>query len=211
MAMLYGVDVAAAKRWGRAPDLVLSGPNEGQNIGSIVLTSGTVSNVQVAGSRGIPAVALSAGFATIDDKGLASPQSAKVAQLTSQLVEALESGARGGALLPEGTALNVNFPDSLEGARWKLTRVGSYNSLKVRFVDDLGAASPIGPARPSLPHFPGVTVETNTVSPRADQSDDESVVYRHDIAVSAMQVGYDMPRPAPRAWLSRRLGSLIGK
>jgi 5'-nucleotidase len=134
-----------------------------------------------------------------------------VARLTGQLLEALETGARGGPLLPEGAALNVNFPDNLEGARWKLTRGGSYNSLKVRFVDDLGAASPIGPARPSLPHLPGVTVETNTASPRADQKDDEAIVYRRDIAVSAMQIGYDMPRSAPRDWLSRRLGSLTRK
>lgn len=61
MALLYGLDVAAQKRWGRAPDLVLSGPNEGQNAGAIILSSGTVSNAQYAAVRGIPAIGLSAG------------------------------------------------------------------------------------------------------------------------------------------------------
>ena len=211
MAMLYGVDVAAMARWGRAPDLVLSGPNEGQNVGSIVLTSGTVSNVQVAGSRGLPAIALSAGFATVDDRGLASPGSAKVAHLTIQLLSALQVSAKSGPLLPNGSSLNVNFPDRLEGARWKLTRVGSYNALKVRFVSDLGAASPIGPTRPPLPHLPGVTVETEKASPGTNQQDDESVVYQKDIAVSAMQVGYDNHQRAPREWLSRRLRVLTSR
>ena len=64
MAAMYGVDVVAAARWGKAPDLVLSGPNEGQNLGKIVNSSGTVGNVQFAGGRGIPSIALSAGSDT---------------------------------------------------------------------------------------------------------------------------------------------------
>jgi 5'-nucleotidase len=61
MALLYGIDVVGATRWGAEPDLVLSGPNEGQNVGAIILSSGTVSNAQYAAVRGIPAIALSAG------------------------------------------------------------------------------------------------------------------------------------------------------
>src|SRR5690606_21159030 len=67
MSLLYGLDVAAQKRWGKAPDLVLSGPNIGQNVGAIVVTSGTVSNVQHAAARGIPAIALSADRGTADN------------------------------------------------------------------------------------------------------------------------------------------------
>ena len=61
LATLYGLDVLAQARWRRAPDLVLSGPNEGQNVGLIVISSGTVGNVQFAAGRGIPSIALSAG------------------------------------------------------------------------------------------------------------------------------------------------------
>jgi 5'-nucleotidase len=205
MAMLYGLDVVAVSRWGRPPDLVLSGPNEGQNVGSIVLTSGTVSNAQVAGSRGIPAIALSAGFGTIDDRNLASPESAKVALLTAKLIEELDAVAKSGEPIPQGVALNVNFPDRLEGAKWRLTRIGSYNSLKVRFVTDLAAASPIGPARQPLPHAPGVTVSLDTSPPRADEQQDESVVNRRDITVTPMQIGFDQDVSSSREWLEQRL------
>ena len=60
MATMYGLDVVAAQRWGKAPDLLLSGPNIGRNAGPIVVSSGTVSNAQYAMMRGIPAIALSA-------------------------------------------------------------------------------------------------------------------------------------------------------
>ncbi|MGY8790760.1 MAG: 5'/3'-nucleotidase SurE, partial [Pseudomonadales bacterium] len=43
MATAYGLDILAPARWGSAPDLVISGPNQGQNVGSIVVSSGTVS------------------------------------------------------------------------------------------------------------------------------------------------------------------------
>jgi broad specificity polyphosphatase/5'/3'-nucleotidase SurE len=52
MATLYGLDVLAAARWGKAPDLVLSGPNEGQNTGTLVNGSGTVSNDRQRRPRG---------------------------------------------------------------------------------------------------------------------------------------------------------------
>ena len=102
MATMYGLDVVAAQRWGKAPDLVLSGPNEGQNLGKIVNSSGTVGNVQFAGSRGIPAIALSAGSDTTDDTKLANPYSQVVAQLTLNLVKALQAKAGTGPLLPTG-------------------------------------------------------------------------------------------------------------
>jgi len=44
MSTMYGLDVLAPARWGKAPDLVLSGPNEGQNTGRVVNSSGTVGN-----------------------------------------------------------------------------------------------------------------------------------------------------------------------
>jgi 5'-nucleotidase len=208
MALLYGLDVVAQARWGKAPDLVLSGPNEGQNVGFIVISSGTVSNAQYGAIRGIPSVALSAGANTVDHANLANPNSAKAAQLSVALVKALEARAKGKALLPPGTALNVNFPDRLEGARWRFARIGTYNGYKVGFMADMGA-TPAGKAL-GLPALPGIAVGPNEAAPAPAEQQDESVVYKQDIAVSVMQIGYEAS-PARQSWLRQHLKGLFGK
>jgi len=214
MAMSYGADVLARKRWGRPPDLVLSGPNEGQNVGAIILSSGTVSAAQAAAVRGLPAIALSAGGNTVDDDRLAHPDSARVAALSAQLVSRLDRLAGKAAMLPRGMALNVNFPDSLEGAQWRASRIGTYNSYAMRFVEDMAKdASPTVAAMAkqhgfSLPHLPGLVVEMNGDAPSETEKDDESVIYKTAIAVSPMQAGYE---PAAldgwARWLVRALES----
>lgn len=204
MATLYGIDVAAMERWGKAPDLVISGPNEGQNVGHIVLTSGTVSNVQYAAARGIPAIAFSAGHDTTDNGNLANPKSAGVAKLAAQLVGALDARAKGGAVLPPGMALNVNFPDELQGARWKPTRIGTYSAITVKFTADVGSTA-VGKAYGlGDVHGPGLIADMNTAAPRKGEENDESVVYRKDIAVSPMQAGYDA-QPVALDWLKEEL------
>lgn len=216
MAMLYGIDVAAAKRWGKGPDLVLSGPNEGQNVGYIVITSGTVSNAQYAAIRGLPAVALSAGSDTADNPGLANPKSETVAKLSADFVRALFARAGKGPVLPAGIALNVNFPDRLEGARWKASRIGTYNAFTMGFTEDVAKSlSPEAAASArahgiAVPNLPGLTMQRNPAEPTAAQRDDESVVYRKDIAVSAMQIAYD-PSPAKQAWLRRHLRGFLAR
>lgn len=214
MAMLHGVDIAAMKRWGKAPDLLLSGPNEGQNVGYIVLTSGTVSNAQWAASRGIPAIALSAGMNTVDNRNLANPGSAQVAKLALDLVRTLLTRAGNGPVLPAGVALNVNFPDQLEGARWRPSRIGTYNSFSVAFTDSMArSASPgtVANARAhgmELPDLPGLTIMPSTAGPTSAQQHDEAVVCQKDIAVSVMQTAYDAP-PAAHTWLRRHLRGFL--
>lgn len=216
MATLYGIDVAAMKRWGKAPDLVLSGPNEGQNVGYIVITSGTVSNAQYAAIRGIPAVALSAGSDTADNPGLANPKSQAVAALSAEFVRTLFARAGDGRVLPPGIALNVNFPDRLDGARWKAARIGTFNTFSVSFTEDVAKSlSPEAAAAArargiTVPNLPGLAMQPNSAEPTAAQRDDESVVYRKDIAVSAMQIGYD-PSPATSAWLRRHLKGWLAR
>ncbi|GFM28813.1 5'/3'-nucleotidase SurE [Novosphingobium sp. PY1] len=190
MALLYGIDVLAQKRWGHAPDLVLSGPNEGQNIGSIIVSSGTVNVVQYASARGIPAIALSAGEETADNKTLANPQSAEIASLSVKLLDALEKQASNKPLLPTGTSLNVNFPHQLENARWKLTRVGTYDAYGVHFVEDMSQspmAKALGAGDVALP---GIVIDMNQAKPTPAQKDDESVAVRDSITISVMQLGY---------------------
>jgi 5'-nucleotidase len=205
-ALLHGVEVVAMARWGKAPDLVLSGPNEGQNVGAIILSSGTVSAAQYAAVMGIPAIALSAG-ANTEAASLDNPLSDEVARRSLELVSTLDAKAKGGALLPAGLALNVNFPDKLDGARWELSEIGSYNAYKVGFTADMAAsASPMMQMMAKsrgmeIPSLPGVSFDFNSAAPAPEQQDDESVVYRRAIAVSPMQAGYAYP--AGRAPLTR--------
>lgn len=195
MATMYGLDVLAPARWGKAPDLVLSGPNEGQNVGRVVINSGTIGNAQFAAGRGIPAIALSAGTDTVDNSGLAAPGSKTVAQLTVKLIAALQAKAGSSALLPAGTALNVNFPNAVSASTpWSFSRIGSYDTYALKF----SSAAPWGLSG-SLP--PAAT---------ADQAEDEAVVYKSKIAVSAMQVGYEH-RPAGQQWLRLRLRDLFAQ
>lgn len=200
MALLYGLDILSQQRWDKAPDLVLSGPNEGQNVGAVIISSGTVSNAQYAAIRGIPAIALSAGMNTAANDTLDNPRSVEVARRSAELVAALDHRAKAEALLPPGIALNVNFPDHLEGAQWQLSRVGTYNAYNVRFAEDLAkSASPLLNAMAreqgvTLPHLPGIDFGHNDAISQADQQDDEAVVYKTNIAISPMQAGYEYSR-----------------
>ncbi|WP_341677557.1 5'/3'-nucleotidase SurE [Niveibacterium sp. SC-1] len=208
MATMYGLDVVAAARWGKAPDLVLSGPNEGQNVGGIVNGSGTVSNAQFSASRGLPSIALSADASTADNTGLANPASPTVAKLSVDLIDALVAKAGKGPLLPAGLALNVNFPKDLSNPVWAFTRFGSYNLYDLKFVADLSqdpTAKAVGLG--SYP-FPGVTISNTTAAPAADQTDNEAYVSQTKISVTAMQLGFEH-RPQGQAWLRLRLRDLI--
>ena len=196
MATLYGLDVLAQGRWGKAPDLVLSGPNEGQNLGSIINASGTVGNVQLAGSRGLPAIALSADADTADNSALAYPNSAIVASLTIKLLDSLKARAGDGPLLPPGVALNVNFPKALStDTPFAFSRIGTFNAYSLGFKN-------------SVPYGLGGLGASG--EPTEDQAEDESVVYRSKVAVSAMQIGFEH-RVAGQEWLRLRLRDLFVK
>jgi 5'/3'-nucleotidase SurE len=196
MATLYGLDVMAQGRWGKAPDVVLSGPNEGQNLGKIINSSGTVGNAQTAAGRGIPAIALSAGADTTDNTGLANPYSVAVAQLSVNLLKALQAKAGTGPLLPEGLALNVNFPDKPNTAmKFGFSRLGSYDAYILKFKN-------------TAPYGLGFSLATATPTPA--QAEDESVLYKTKVAVTAMQVGFEH-RPAGQQWLRLRLADLFAQ
>ena len=196
MAAMYGVDVVAAARWGKAPDLVLSGPNEGQNLGKIVNSSGTVGNVQFAGGRGIPSIALSAGSDTTDNTNLANPYSQVVAQLTLSLVKALQAKAGTGPLLPTGVTLNVNFPNAPTTAmKFAFSRFGSYEAYNLKFNN-------------AVPYGLGAGAGSGTAT--AEQAEDESIVYKTKVSVTAMQVGFEH-RPAAQQWLRLRLSDLFAQ
>jgi 5'/3'-nucleotidase SurE len=196
MATMYGLDVLAPARWGRSPDVVLSGPNEGQNVGLIVNSSGTVGNVQFAAGRGLPSIALSAGSDTVDNATLADPDSAIVAELTIKLLDELQAGATPGQpLLPGGVALNVNFPNAAKSdAEFAFSRIGTFQLYDLTFRN----APPYGLAF--------ALNDPSTAS--VQQRHDEAVVNASKVSVTAMQVSFDHSAPAQR-WLRHHLRRLF--
>lgn len=86
------------------PDLVVSGINPGNNLGTAVNHSGTVNAALTAIELGVPAVAMNVGSgaspAVIED----------AAEYAVDLVADLRRTARRGELLPDDLALNVCYP-----------------------------------------------------------------------------------------------------
>lgn len=137
MAALYGIDVLANEIWGSAPDLVISGPNEGNNLGYMTNNSGTLGAANVAIARGVPAIAVSAS--TSD-----AANTAKVADVVVKLVAELEAQrATGEKLLPSFTGLNVNTPADMSNvAGYRFSQVGwNAGGYDVKFVGDLSTDS----------------------------------------------------------------------
>ncbi len=93
-----GIYVLAGER----PDLVVSGINDGANLGEDVLHSGTVGAALEASMMGVAAIAISAirpPTGPVEDFSAA-------AHLAGRLIEAYAEGLR----LPAGVVLNVNVP-----------------------------------------------------------------------------------------------------
>jgi 5'-nucleotidase len=134
--------------WGKNPDLLISGPNEGRNVGFAVLISGTLGAAHYAISRSVPAVAISAGR-TPKDKGDALKNAGMVADIALKIVDELVAGMKSGEpVLPPQTGLNVNTPDfkKLAGAKFQFTNVNWLWGLLPKW-DNLGAAKSIGARR----------------------------------------------------------------
>ena len=216
MATAYGLDILAPARWGAAPDLVVSGPNQGQNVGSIVISSGTVANVQYAASRGVPAIAFSAGLSTegeADKSGnhIDNPLSLIVADHALMLLNELLKKADKGPILPAGLALNVNFPEMVTpSSEWSFSRIGSYNFYESVFTENLSSDPVARNSGLKTKGFPGISLNFNSAKPNPEQLEDEAIVYKTKIAVSAMQVAYDHG-PAEQSWLRSHLGNLFAE
>ncbi len=135
---LYGIDVLAPRIFGGPPDLVLSGPNEGNNVGLVTPHSGTVGATVTALNKGLPAIAVSA-----DSDDETTEEAELIAAVTLRIVEAVDGGPRG-IRLPAGTGLNVNVPDvdpavsSADDFDFQLTRIGSAAQIGLRFYENIG-------------------------------------------------------------------------
>ncbi|MFN2226281.1 MAG: 5'/3'-nucleotidase SurE [Anaerolineae bacterium] len=112
------------------PDLVVSGINQGANLGHDVTYSGTVAAAMEAVISGLPAVAISLDSQQSQSFDYAARVGASV------VARVLERG------LPAGTFLNVNVPNCHEDkiAGLRVTRLGRrvYRDLLVRREDPRG-------------------------------------------------------------------------
>lgn len=95
------------------PDMIVSGINDSENLGSDVLYSGTVAAAVCGRMMGLPAIAMSL---------LGGVQYDAAAEIAKQLVSRLVAHP-----LPAGTILNVNVPDLPldEMAGFEITRLGT--------------------------------------------------------------------------------------
>lgn len=149
MAVLYGLDVVAPQAFnGAPPDLVISGPNKGNNYGFLTVHSGTVGAAVTALNKGIPAVAVSArGERNDDDCDPEEMDPEVIAELTLKVLESINCGGSmsgGGVSLPHGSGLTVNIPPTVpslpnraDDYNFKMTNVGLGNEFGFRFYEDL--------------------------------------------------------------------------
>ncbi|MBF0292027.1 MAG: 5'/3'-nucleotidase SurE [Nitrospinae bacterium] len=108
------VKIAARAILTERPDIVVSGINQGQNVATNVIYSGTVSAATEGMILGIPSIAISLASFTSRDFSAAAEYGVKMVRMV------LEKG------LPEGVLLNVNVPaipaDKIKGV--KVCRMG---------------------------------------------------------------------------------------
>lgn len=126
MAVLLGLEKVLPN-----PDLVIVGPNPGNNLGPLNNISGTFNAAATALQQGVPSIAVSVDLKEQD--------TARIGEIVARLVDTLERNrAPGAALLPDGIGLNVNLPplEAIEGIQ--LTRIGSKLPFAVVYTDDLG-------------------------------------------------------------------------
>ncbi len=174
MACLYGIDVLASKRLGTAPDLVISGPNEGNNTGHINNSSGTFNAMLYAVNRGLPAIAVcdaATAQVTWSPSLPASSRAYEVAAVVVRLLEAMPPQGRHlrEPVLPEGLGLNVNVPNFAAGAGvslpWRITHVGFATAYVPAFYERL-SDSPLAVALGVNYPVPGISLATaGTVLP----------------------------------------------
>lgn len=103
---------------GQTPDLLVSGINDGANLSAATYTSGTVGAALhaaglVIGGESIPAIAISTDERCAEDAGITS-ECREVAEFLVDYIAHLEQRPafqRGAStLVPNGQALNINFP-----------------------------------------------------------------------------------------------------
>jgi len=201
-ACLYGLDVAAPRKWGDSPDLVISGPNEaGSNVGAINWSSGTFNNMIYAIGRQLPTFAISDAKPGTVNWSASLPQTAHayvVADVAVRLVAALVANkqAAGGRLMPIGVGLNVNVPDvddsTIASLPLKWTRLGTSSDYMPAFFENLANSTygkALGSSGPGIAVEPGgVVLPTGVAMPKDVSPLSESNVISAKSAISVTPV-----------------------
>jgi len=129
------VSLALLGLLGTDADLIVSGINDGLNLGRDVSYSGTVAAAMEGVRAGIPAIAVS--YDTARDR-TDTPDYAAAASFSARLATAILSGERP----PSGIVLNVNVPflPSERAMKTKITRLGgeAYSNYLVTGQDPHG-------------------------------------------------------------------------
>lgn len=172
--MRYGINEFGPGLWdGAAPELAVSGPNVGSNLGFIqVEFSGTVGAACYASDHGIPAIAFS-GLTedrTAWDTVPVPLASTVYADLSLNLTNAiLDAGA---PYLPNGTFLNVNMAevtgDCTDASKFQfvMTRINTVSLLSTTDIEICGTEN--------LPTETDVTSEGCYVSVSVGQCSDKT-------------------------------------
>ena len=165
MAVLMGLNKVLPH-----PDLVIVGPNPGNNLGAINMASGTFNAASVALQAGIPALAVSTD--------LKEPDPQRAALLVASLVKALEQHRQSdGALLPPGVGLNINLPKGTQIKGVKFTRIGSYVGFEALYTDDLKQFN--------LPGKAGIGFQYSRAASAAQQHDEAVWLNQGYLTISA--------------------------
>lgn len=129
-AMKYGVQTISQTYFGKTPDLVVSGPNVGTNLGVVTLLSGTVGAASAAADQlDVPGLAFSGSTGTQTAWNVATPDYALLyADLAANVTAAVVKA--GAPYLPSNTFLNVNFPAA--GAGTSCTKTADFKFVLSR-------------------------------------------------------------------------------
>ena len=224
-SLLYGLDILAKEKWGKLPDLVISGANYGLNVGRAWIGSGTVGAANAALGRTVPAIAVSADYELATympvQKLTAGAREYDLADFVVRLVGALEKSrtAADAPLLPPLIGLNVNLPVFPAGGAASLaaraTHSGAAADSMAVFVPNL--ARDWTPVPFQLPSSPGVAWMPVPSVPASvarvsdpDPASEYNVVKQGMAAVSPLQ-GVDVSPWSPTAVVDRVVQTLNEK
>lgn len=182
------------------PDLVISGMNVGNNLGTAISHSGTVHGATTATELGVPGIAVSLENPTGWPGGMvaAAPQAA---EYVTDLVDRLARTSDESELMPDGVALNVNIPvnrasdGSLEPHRGEMaTSVDQQPTILFDYRNTTGAGGTPGTYTIGL-GLPQTTPVTGT---------DVWAVQQDYVSISLLESDRDVDG-ANQGWLQRLL------
>lgn len=224
-AVLYGIDVAALKNWGKVPDLVISGPNYGNNTGAVNNGSGTVNAALSAISRGIPAIAVSAAqpssyrpFTQLAPGDREYEEADLIVRLVAQLEKTRRHANQ--LLLPSYVGLNVNIPNFEPGAAAslpiKFSQEGIAASAVPFFSEDL-SKDPVAVSFGAGVPLPGVTLSFTGAPPPGlayipdtDPHSEQNVVKAGGVAISVIEGNHQADRQNT-IFVQRKLRDLVNE